>query len=234
MDQADSGGATPLGIACHRGHTSVVCSLVVAGADINQPNDFGCTPIFIACQEGHMDIVQLLIEAEADIHRADVYNWNPAHAASYGGHTEVLSVLVIEGIDVGRADDDNLTARELVAFEGLDTGLLAAYEAAFSSASLTAAKLRFGRTLLEETIIPAMIAVNGSTSFLTHPSEGDDETELIGGSSELAKPTTTCSSGDVDVVDGSVDLRADIFWHLEVVERVFGFLDRHGLVGEEE
>ena len=86
-------------------------------------------------------------------------------------------------------------------------GKLVEYEAAFAETALAAAKLRFGRTLVEETIIPAMAAVNTSTNC------GEDLSRVLHRS-----------------IPASADLNAELFWRENVAELVFSFLDRHGLI----
>ncbi len=58
-------GATPLWIAAHNGHETVVRALIELGADVNKAMDDGWTPLYIADREGHETIVQILTEAGA-------------------------------------------------------------------------------------------------------------------------------------------------------------------------
>jgi len=194
-------GTTPLYMACFKGHIDVVRLLIEAGADINQARtDNGTTPLFMTCFKGHIGVVRLLIEAGADIDQARTDNGvTPFILAAHFGHVEVLSMLIVEGVDTEISA--SLGANALEAATGV--GKLAEYEAAFTESALSAAKLRFGRTLVEETIIPAMAAVNISTNY------GED----LG-------PYASDNLGY-------------LFWREGAAELVFSFLDRHGLIDHE-
>ena len=63
---------------------------------------------------------------------------------------------------------------------------------------------------MEETIIPAMTAVNTSTNY------GEDLSRISHRS-----------------IPASADLDAYLFWRPDVAELVFSFLDRHGLIDQE-
>ena len=59
-------GATPLFIACQKGHLDVVRELLgVDGIQANQAMNDGCTPLIIAAYIGHSDVVSLLLGADA-------------------------------------------------------------------------------------------------------------------------------------------------------------------------
>ena len=147
----------------------------------------------------------LLIEAGADINQATTDDaCTPLIIAACEGHVEILSMLVVEGVDTEVRDSFGENALEAAT----DEGKLAEYEAAMDWTALAAAKLRFGRTLVEETIIPAMSAVNTGTNY------GRDLSRITHRS-----------------VPASADLDAELFWRApNVAELVFSFLDRHGLI----
>ena len=57
----DNDGMTPLHFACQNGHTKVVTSLLVRGADVDHTNAQGCTPLNLAVTNGHKEAVELLL-----------------------------------------------------------------------------------------------------------------------------------------------------------------------------
>ena len=68
LNQAKDDGATPLYVACGKGHLEVVHALIQAGADLNQAmnNAKGYyTPLSIAHKGGYVEVVKLLEAAGA-------------------------------------------------------------------------------------------------------------------------------------------------------------------------
>ena len=59
LSQANKAGATPLLIACEKGHTDVTARLLDSGAQIDETTEDGVTPLLIATQEGHVTVVHL-------------------------------------------------------------------------------------------------------------------------------------------------------------------------------
>jgi len=66
INKETDNGATPLYIACEKGHITVVKYLVERGADISRVNNKGETPLFVADKNGHKDIKNYLIEIGAN------------------------------------------------------------------------------------------------------------------------------------------------------------------------
>jgi ankyrin repeat protein len=60
-----STGATPLYVACAKGHTDIVRTLIAGGAGVNISNSEGITPLFIAAWNGHTTIFRALVDAGA-------------------------------------------------------------------------------------------------------------------------------------------------------------------------
>ena len=81
VNQAPNDGATPLYIACDKGHTEVVTKLLAANADVNQADNDGATPLFIACHNGHTEIVATLLAANADVNQAKNNGITPLYIA---------------------------------------------------------------------------------------------------------------------------------------------------------
>ena len=64
-NSAKENGATPLYIACERGHLDVVRMLLsTEGIDTNRAREDGYTPLYVACQDGHLDVVRMLLSTE--------------------------------------------------------------------------------------------------------------------------------------------------------------------------
>ena len=195
----------PLHAACRRGDAETVDELISQGNNVNEmKHPHGFTPLLMACQNGHIDVVRLLIEAGADINQAITdHAVTPLLMAAFHGHVEIISTLVIEGADEALRTTHGENALDIATRKGK----LAEYESAFTETALAAAKLRFGRALVEETVIPAMTAVNTSTD------NGRDLSRISHRS-----------------IPASADLDAELFWREDVAELVFSFLDRNGLI----
>ena len=66
VDGCDVYGATPLSIACQRGHAACASALLDAGADPNRRRAGGLTPLSYAALEGHAQCVIALRTAAVD------------------------------------------------------------------------------------------------------------------------------------------------------------------------
>lgn len=63
----DETGRTPLHVAAHHGHTSILKQLVASGADIHAKDSASMTPLRLAAGRGHKEAVQFLTKyAESD------------------------------------------------------------------------------------------------------------------------------------------------------------------------
>ena len=65
VNQASSGGNTPIYGAARNGHLDVIKTLIEAGANVNKSNSDGWTPLNLAARYGHIDIVEALKTAGA-------------------------------------------------------------------------------------------------------------------------------------------------------------------------
>jgi ankyrin repeat protein len=103
-------GAVPLLVeAAKRGTYKIVHSLILAGVDLKETNDYGETAILIAARKGYERAVMMLKEAGADLTEADDEGTTPAIAAARGGHVAVMSFLISAGVDVDEMTNDGRT-----------------------------------------------------------------------------------------------------------------------------
>ena len=92
--QAQNNGATPLLIACQKGHVECVRLLCEAGAAVDRASDNGCTPLFMACHNGHVECVQLLSSYAASRTQLPPHVSSIEAVAEQFGRTELLAWLV--------------------------------------------------------------------------------------------------------------------------------------------
>jgi ankyrin repeat protein len=57
-------GASPLFIACQKGHYKIVKILLTHGVDSNKSRDDGCSPLQIARLKNHIDVVEELLKVQ--------------------------------------------------------------------------------------------------------------------------------------------------------------------------
>ena len=97
--------ATPLYIACQKGHTEVVAKLLAANASVDQADNAGVTPLYLACQNGHLGVVQLLSSYGASrTFDFDAPADTAEHVATDAATTNVAAWLVLQPqLDDGRS-----------------------------------------------------------------------------------------------------------------------------------
>ena len=96
--ESNAVGGTPLLLAAAQGRIASLCTLQVAGADINCTDDNGRTPLYEAARQGHSTIINLLGMA----YGAKVDGWHswkidPLCIAAFNGHIDSVRAL----LDVG-------------------------------------------------------------------------------------------------------------------------------------
>ena len=122
LDQATSGGASPLFLAAGMGNTSLVSRLHAAGAAVDTAVDAnGNSALEYAARLGKLASVELLIELNADIFTTDKQGANVAFGtiasdifASYEEHEACVRLLHARGLDFSAADNNGWTPAHAV------------------------------------------------------------------------------------------------------------------------
>jgi len=116
-------GATPLLIACQKGHANVVAVLQAEGAEGTKPLEIKtpdgriipCTALHMAAGCGHAEIVKLLLESLSESDRSkinsncDPRGRTPLHCATVSYRWDAAEVLLQYGADRNQKDDDGTT-----------------------------------------------------------------------------------------------------------------------------
>ena len=97
-------GATPLSLACARGHLEVVRLLSGAGAEHNCVMPEGSAALSIASRLGHLEVVRFLCGAGADKNQADRRGVTALNEACDQGHFEVVRFLCDAGVNKNQAE----------------------------------------------------------------------------------------------------------------------------------
>ena len=91
-------------------HTTVVRSLLRAGAKVDLQNLHGMTALMNAAMRGYNKIAKVLItEGGADVKARDRGGVTSLHKAAFKGHVDVMETLIAAGADVNARRDDGIT-----------------------------------------------------------------------------------------------------------------------------
>ena len=93
VDLAKEDGATPLLVACWKGHVDAVRLLLDRGAEGDRSYYNGQTPLYVACGNGHVDAARLLLDKGAKGNRATRNGNTPLSIAKKNGHSAVVALL---------------------------------------------------------------------------------------------------------------------------------------------
>uniref|UniRef100_A0A7S3K6F1 Uncharacterized protein n=1 Tax=Aureoumbra lagunensis TaxID=44058 RepID=A0A7S3K6F1_9STRA len=94
IDAQDRWGNTALALACQRGHTNVVRTLLEDGASLSVQNSKGQSPMHIAVIGGHIETMKILAEYGADSCVRDNTGSLPAHYAAQADDIQALEALL--------------------------------------------------------------------------------------------------------------------------------------------
>ena len=127
---------------------------------------------------------------------------------------EIMSLLVVSGADISLRDNHGSTARD----RAIQHGELEAWNRAFEPAALDQARNTMSKLLLEERILPMMIA----STLITC----DNELQTSGARTDGVALRNQDTTGEaVDVY-----LRPHNVLHYQYLRRVLSFLDPYGVV----
>ena len=98
-DRSDR-GCVPLHFAADHGSSSVIATLVRAGAIVNEARDDGISPLLVAAFNGNADAITELIQAGADVNQAAKDGRTPLFVASVNGHAKAVNLLLGAGAEV--------------------------------------------------------------------------------------------------------------------------------------
>jgi len=120
VNEGNKNGATPLFVACWKGHTGIARVLLdEGGATVDQADKDGATPLFVACQNGHTETASVLLDSGATVDQARNDGVTPLYVACQEGHTETASVLLDQGgATVDLAKNDGTTPLYIACQEG--------------------------------------------------------------------------------------------------------------------
>eukprot|EP01127_Copromyxa_protea_P023731 TRINITY_DN9023_c0_g1_i1.p1 TRINITY_DN9023_c0_g1~~TRINITY_DN9023_c0_g1_i1.p1 ORF type:complete len:673 (-),score=103.41 TRINITY_DN9023_c0_g1_i1:8-2026(-) len=78
---------------CATGQKARLVSIIRAGANLNEVNEYGQTVLFTAAFHNHLSLVKLFISLGVNVNQADNCGCTPAIVAAKRGHFEVLQAL---------------------------------------------------------------------------------------------------------------------------------------------
>ncbi|XP_052678162.1 ankyrin repeat and KH domain-containing protein mask-like [Crassostrea angulata] len=114
-------GASPLYIACLKGHDRTVKLLLSNGADINLCEENGASPLYIACFNGYDSTVQLLLSNGADINLCQKNRASPLYIACLKGHDRTVKLLLSNGADINLCEENGASPLYIACFNGHDS-----------------------------------------------------------------------------------------------------------------
>lgn len=88
--------------AARQGDVAELAAALVAGADVNRPDDSGTTPLAYAVLYGHADCVRTLLHYGAQVDPVDGKGYTPLHLALRAPHLACLELLIDAGAAVNR------------------------------------------------------------------------------------------------------------------------------------
>jgi ankyrin repeat protein len=113
-------GWSPLHLAAHFGHLTVVDLLLARGAEVDarSKNALTNTSLHAALAGGHRATAQRLVEHQADVNAVEAGGYTPLHQAAELGDAEMVRLLLDRGALAAAKADDGRTARDLALVKG--------------------------------------------------------------------------------------------------------------------
>ncbi|AVP87409.1 hypothetical protein phytr_4590 [Candidatus Phycorickettsia trachydisci] len=109
ISQRDHRGLTPLDKAIYDNNTSLVNTLLEAGADPNLANPQGFTPLMMAVSQENIYMISYLLEKGADVNAFNEYGNTALHEAMIGNKEAVIQILLNAGANLEIENSKGLT-----------------------------------------------------------------------------------------------------------------------------
>ena len=97
VDEASSGGTTPLIMACGNKNLSFIRFLLENGANVNWRDNDGGTALHFACLTDNGEVIKLLISHGAQVNMPDNNYWLPIHSVAAQGNVALAEILFKAG-----------------------------------------------------------------------------------------------------------------------------------------
>ncbi len=120
--QRDDDGQTMLHLACNRGNSEEVMTLLQYGSDINACDNGGWTPIHNSCLNGYSNILAILLQYGSNVDPSGHEGETPLHDSVANGHSDCVSLLLQYGADPTKLNSSGLAPYDLISSS--DTGLV--------------------------------------------------------------------------------------------------------------
>ncbi len=113
VNSRDGDGSSVLMIACQKGDSAIVNSLLEAGADARTSNNWGNSPLTWACQQENEEVVQLLLDKKVNVNAYAPDGNTGLHYASERGFDKIVLLLCKNGANVNMRNKNTKTAYDL-------------------------------------------------------------------------------------------------------------------------
>lgn len=108
---------TPLHVAAHEGHRTLVSVLAAAGADLESQRE-GLTPLLLAVSQNQFDAASALLEVGADANFAGAHGVPPLSAAAFVGDAKLVDLFLTHGAKLNATNPQAGTALRAAAEAG--------------------------------------------------------------------------------------------------------------------
>ena len=145
----DINGASPLTLACERGHPGIVASLLAAGADAKAARADGVSALALCAGTSTSEALAGMIAKGADVNAADIQGQTPLMWAAAKGRTDNIAVLLKAGANVNTAAKKGFTPL----FFALQSKVPAASMALLDAGADAKAVLPDGTTVIQAALL---------------------------------------------------------------------------------